>query len=67
MDNVTHSVLKVDDPKTKDVVDALLVMVLTPHILKYLKQTDPMALKQAKQALLAVGANPEPEIFGNEL
>ena len=46
--------------------NALLVMVLTPHILKYLEQTDPMALKQAKEALLAVGANPEPEILDDD-
>jgi hypothetical protein len=47
----------------RNVRDALLVMVLTPHILAYLKAHDPMALKQAKEALLAIGENPEPEVL----
>ena len=49
------------DEKMKGLQDALLVMVLTPHILAYLEAHDPMALKQAKEALVAVGANPEPD------
>ena len=33
------------------ITDALMVMVTTPHILEYLQANDPMALKQAKEAL----------------
>ena len=47
----------VSPTKVKAVQDALMVMVLTPHILAYLQAHDPMALKQAKEALIAVGAN----------
>lgn len=39
------------DPKVKAVVDALLVVVLTPHIKTYLIQHDPKALEQARNAL----------------
>ena len=41
------------DPKTKAIVDALLVVVLTPHIKTYLIQHDPKALEQARNALQA--------------
>jgi hypothetical protein len=44
-----------------EVVKALLVMVLTPHILSYLQDHDPMALLQAKDALKAIGVDPEPD------
>ena len=54
------------DEKMKGLQNALLVMVLTPHILAYLEGHDPMALKQAKEALVAVGANPEPQKFVEE-
>lgn len=43
--------------KMSDVIAALLVLVKTPHIRAYLQTTDPMALKQAETAVLAVDQN----------
>jgi len=42
------------ESKTK-LENALLVMLLTPHIRAYLEAYDPKALEQAKDALVASG------------
>ena len=57
---------KFDDPKIQALVNALGVMVLTPHILLYLQENDPMALLQAKDALKDMGVDPEPEFVFEE-
>jgi hypothetical protein len=50
----------------KELENALLVMVLTPHIRAYLERMDPMALKQALEALEAVEKEIDPEIADAE-
>ena len=57
---------KFDDPKIQALVNALGVLVLTPHILTYLQDHDPMALLQAKDALKDMGVDPEPEVTFEE-
>lgn len=41
--------------KAAVLADALQVLVFTPHIKRYLKANDPMALRQAKAALRNIG------------
>jgi hypothetical protein len=41
----------IGEPIAADVLQALAVIVLTPHIHAYLKTHDPMALQQAEKAI----------------
>lgn len=43
------------DERAAELMAALNVIILTPHIREYLERTDPMALKQCTDALLGLG------------
>lgn len=45
------------DEIVNQLIDALQVLVLTPHVRAYLQQQDPMGLKQAEAALTAADWN----------
>lgn len=48
-----------NSPQEK-LINALLVVVRDPNIKRYLQRNDPMALRQAREALTSNGVNPEP-------